>query len=428
MRFGITRRDWMRFAAAAPLLPASTWIAPRLAQANPAGPDRSTKSCILLWFNGGLNQNATFHVPRRDYTDNNPNYRKIQTTVPGIQLSEIMPRCAMEMRDIALIRSMSTGISEHGRANTLLHTGYLPSPIPRPALGNVASEQLGDPASDLPNFVHISGGSIGGQGSSPPHACIPAYLGATHAPVIIEDPTRGPGFTRRQVARDEFNASADFLNRLNSRYEDAYASPGAASHRAAVQKALQFLDSNRSAAFDLDREAFSVAQSYGRNSFGRACLLARRLVQFGVPFVEVATLGFDDHGGNGGFRQRFHFDQAIAALIRDLRDRGMLESTLVVGLSEFGRPGPGVITGAGFGHYPKCWTSFLVGGGVRGGQVIGETDDSGGEVTSRPVNAQDFNATVCRILGIDYHKEYRSPDGRPMTFLDEGVSPIAEVL
>ena len=427
MTTAISRRDWLRFAAAAPLLPLSPWMLPRIASANAPAAQAKGKACILLFMNGGMNQHASWHVPKMEYPRDN--VRPIMTTVPGIEISELFPRIASQMRHIALLRSMSTGVTIHEQGNTLMHTGYLPNPsIQRPAIGNLGSAQLGNPAADLPNFVHIFGGSTG-QNSSPAHVCMPGYLPASNAPVNVTDPGSGLNFLSRSAETPVFDASARLLERFNQNFQSEAPSPAAAAHQAVVQKTLQLLDSNRSEAFDIRREPLITRERYGNSDFGRACLLARRLVENHVPFVEVVMNGLDDHGGPRPMLPRAPIiDQAISGLLADLDQRGMHESTLVVCLSEFGRPGPGIVTGAGFGHYARCWTSWLAGGGIRGGQVIGKTDDAGGEVTERPIDAPTLHATICTALGMDYRREYTTAGGRPITFLDPATRPIAEVL
>jgi uncharacterized protein (DUF1501 family) len=211
------------------------------------------------------------------------------------------------------------------------------------------------------------------------------------------------------------------------------------AHATTVQRAVDLMRSEQLSAFDLSREPKQSAEAYGSSAFGQGCLLARRLIETGVPFVEVSSGGWDHHGqiyaqnakGRAGIRTLAPpVDRAMAALLADLAQRGLLESTLVVWMGEFGRT-PKLNNAAGRDHYAKAWSTLLAGGGLRGGQVIGRTDSDGAEVEDRPTTAVDFMATVCRILGIDYNKELPSPGGRPIPIVDnQSQKPqlIAELL
>ena len=192
------------------------------------------------------------------------------------------------------------------------------------------------------------------------------------------------------------------------------------------------MNSNRMRAFEIDREPAIIRDAYGNSQFGKSLLLARRLVEAGVPFVEVTLAGWDDHGSahRSIGRRAAYVDPAIAALLDDLKQRGLFDNTLVVFMSEFGRTPQLTESGynqtLGAGHYANAWTTWMAGAGVRGGRVIGRVDNRGGTVTDRPVNAQDFLATMCHALGIDYRKEYMTREGRPMTFLTRSARPVQE--
>jgi hypothetical protein len=195
---------------------------------------------------------------------------------------------------------------------------------------------------------------------------------------------------------------------------------------------MQLLRSEKMKAFNLELEPMKVRDHYGKSQYGKSLLLARRLVEVGVPFVEVTLDGWDDHGGaDKNIRRRSEYlDPATAFLLEDLDQRGMLDSTLVVMMSEFGRTpqlrDSGYNQTLGAGHYANAWTTWMAGCGIRGGRVVGKVDKKGGEVTDRPISAQDFLATICFALGIDFHKEYQSRDGRPMTFLSPSAKPVKE--
>ena len=196
-------------------------------------------------------------------------------------------------------------------------------------------------------------------------------------------------------------------------------------------RAVQLMRSKEAKAFDLDREPASVREAYGKTKFGDGCLLARRLVEAGIPFVEVTSGGWDTHQDNFDRVKKLsaQVDPALSALVRDLRDRGLLETTLVVWMGEFGRTPRINSRGAkpGRDHYPKAWSSVLVGGGIKGGQVVGKTDAEGAVVEERPVAGVDFMATVCLALGIDYTKQNTTPIGRPIRIADKGANPVKEL-
>lgn len=424
----VQRRDILRIAvsgvvAASP----SGWLMPRLALANEQKFAR-TKSCIMLHMQGGVSQHHTFTVP--DYKAQN---QQIATSVPGVWFCELFPCLAASMDDICLIRGMSTGNSVHERARILMHTGYNPNgTVQYPSIGNIGSVELGSDTAELPNFVSIYAGSDG-LGSGPLHRSTPAYLGPKHAPVPVNDPSKGIENLKPAVELAAFDESARLLEEFETAAQTARPSAPGAAHRANYRKAQQLLHSDKMKAFDLERETPEVRDGYGSSQYGKSLLLARRLVEAGVPFVEVTLDGWDDHGGadKNIARRAKYLDPATAYLLRDLKQRGMLEDTLVVFMSEFGRTpqlrDSGYNQTLGAGHYANAWTTWLAGGGVQGGRVVGRVDAKGGEVIDRPVNAQDFLATISHALAIDYHREHMSKEGRPMTFLTSSARPVMEV-
>ncbi len=423
----VSRRDWLRLSAAGVVaLSPSGWLLPPVALAA-EGKAARPKACIMLHMQGGVSQHHTFTVPE-DKAEN----QQIDTAVAGVKFCEYFPKLAERMGDLCLIRGMSTGNSVHERARVLMHTGYNPNgTVAYPSIGNVASCELGVTDAELPNFVSVYAGADG-LGSGPLHRSVPAYLGPKHAPVPVNDPTKGIENLKTAVGLDEFDDGAKLLEEFETKGQAVRPSLAAAAHLANYRKALQLLHSDKMKAFDLDAEPAATREPYGKTQFGKSLLLARRLVEAGVPFVEVTLDGWDDHGGavKNVKRRAEYLDPTVAFLIEDLKQRGLFDSTLVVFMSEFGRTpqlrDSGYNQTLGAGHYANAWTTWLAGCGVRGGAVVGKVDARGGEVTDRPVGAQEFLATVCHALGIDYRKDYVSKEGRPMTFLGKGVEPIAE--
>jgi uncharacterized protein (DUF1501 family) len=426
-RASVVRRDVLKLSAAGVVAASpSGWLLPHVARAA-EGRAARPKACIMLHMQGGLSQHHTFTVP-----DLKAENGRTDTAVAGVKFCEYFPELGARMRDICLIRGMSTGNSVHERARVLMHTGYNPNgTVAYPSIGNVASCEAGAADAELPNFVSVYAGSDG-LGSGPLHRSVPAYLGPKHAAVPVADPAKGIENLRPAVGRAAFDDSAKLLAEFEAAAAAERGSAAAAAHAANYKKALQLLRSDKVRAFDLDAEPLKTRDAYGRHQFCKSLLLARRLVEAGVPFVEVTLDGWDDHGGAAKNikRRAEYMDPAISFLIDDLKARGLFDSTLIVFMSEFGRTPHLADTGynqtLGAGHYAKAWTTWLAGGGIKGGVVIGAVDAKGGEVTDRPVSAQDFLATICRALGIDYHKEYLSKDGRPMTFLGKGAAPVAE--
>jgi hypothetical protein len=415
-----SRRQWAAACAAALVGASSSGWLPRLARGASASPAAKGKSCILLWMNGGPSQHHTFSPPEEGCE-----YKTIPTGVSGVHFTEYLPQLATKMGDLAVLRSMSTPENEHERARSLMHDGRRPIPgDPYPALGSVVSKELGAADSELPNFVTIDGGTDGGNGPGF-YRPIAAFLGPRHEPLRIADPDRGIEHLKSAIPAETFAVGSALLASADKRFHSRLGERGAAKvHDAAMQQALALMHSDKAKAFDLEREPASQREAYGTSRFGRACLMARRLIEVGMPFVEVTLAGWDDHGGatKQVNRRCAYMDGAIAALLEDLKQRGLLDTTLVCWMGEFGRS-----PGKGDGHYCQAWTSVLAGCGLKTGQVIGRTDKKGSTVEDRPISAPDFLATLCRALGIDYTKEYVTSEDRPLRIVEHGEKIVEEL-
>jgi hypothetical protein len=439
---GLSRRDWLRLATAAAMSASAGWF-PAAAGAA-AGPPRRKRSCILLWMSGGPSQIDTFD-PKPGQPTGGP-LAAIRTSAPGVRVTELLPHVARQMNHLAVLRSMSTKEGDHGRATYHLRTGYVQQePVQYPTFGSVAAKELADPRADLPGFVSIAsrrGLNDGGFGAG--------FLGAAFAPLLIgnsdADPyTPTPG--EKALAVPDLAppagvppAQADARLRLlagqNEGFTRQHASPAASGVASAYGRAIRLMRSPARRAFDLHQEPDRLRDAYGRNLFGQGCLLARRLVERGVPFVEVflgrvpgAFAGWDTHAGNFDSLRALCgvLDPAWGALMADLAGRGMLETTTVVWMGEFGRT-PRINGGAGRDHYPNAWSVVLGGGGVRGGQAVGRTSKDGAAVEERPVSVPDLLATVCSLLGMDPRKQNLSNVGRPIRLADPAGKPVKEVL
>jgi uncharacterized protein (DUF1501 family) len=329
------------------------------------------------------------------------------------------------MEHAALIRSMTTSEGGHARAKYYMHTGYREGMggLSYPSLGAIAAAELGDPEFPLPNFVSVGG--KGGYGAG--------FLGARHQPLVVNDPAQGVANLAAPDGLPQFGNRAGLLEDLEAGFARTKSTPVVADHRTTYRRALTLMRSKEAAAFDLSREPAASRAAYGGTKFGDGCLLARRLVEVGIPFVEVFQGGWDTHANNFPKVKELsrEVDPALSTLIEDLKSRGLLDTTLIVWMGEFGRH-PRITSkngqSAGRQHYPRAWTTALIGGGIKGGQVVGRTDADGAEVVERPVTGLDFLATVCTILGIDYTKQNQTPVGRPIRLVDKPATPIRELL
>jgi hypothetical protein len=438
----LTRREWLRLSAAGVVgWSLSGWLE-ALAADTATNPERK-RSCILLWMNGGPSQTDTFDL-KPGHANGGP-FKEIATSVPGLRISEHLPKVAQQIKEMALVRSMSTKEGDHSRATFYLRTGYLPQgPINYPPIGATLSRELGSEDAALPNFVSIAPVTF-----FSPAAYGPGFLGPQYAPLVVgngngfgpqgsyeralqvEDLQPAAGIQRRQA-----DARLDLLREMQTEFVGRHPGTAAQGHQAAYDRAVRLMRTEAARAFELTEEPAKLRDAYGRNLFGQGCLLARRLVERGVPFVEVTLAGMD--GGGAGWdthQQNFEqvqklcgvLDPAWSTLMDDLRQRGLLETTLIVWMGEFGRT-PQINQQAGRDHFPAAWTTVLAGGGIKGGQAHGATSKDGMTVADRPVRVPDFLATVCKALGVDPTRQNMSNVGRPIRLADAGAKPIAEVL
>jgi uncharacterized protein (DUF1501 family) len=374
---------------------------------------RQGRACILLFMRGGPSQFETFD-PKPGTATGGPT-QAIATTAAGVRIAEGWTRLADQMRHVALIRSLTNREGEHGRAQYQLHTGYIPAGGVRyPSLGSVVASQIGPRDFDLPHFVSVGGG-VASIGSG--------FLGTAYAPFVVGNPNQMPGNVEvpRIVGTDRFGRRLDLMRELEQDFAEAGARARVTQHGAQYDNASRMVRSPRLRAFDLSQEQDAVRDRYGRTPFGQGCLLARRLVEQGVTFVEVESNGWDTHRDNFNLTRNLVnvVDPAIAALVSDLRERGLLERTLVIWMGEFGRT-PRINPNTGRDHFPRAFSAALAGAGVRGGMVIGATNDAGTEVARRPVTVPDLFCTFCQALGINPRRENVTPLGRPIRIVDGG--------
>ena len=416
---GLSRRDWLKLSSLGALsLPVSGWLGTLAARA--AEPTRNPKvkhkSCILLFMEGGPSHIDTFD-PKPE--NKSSEIKPISTAVSGIQISEHFPKLATKMQDMALLRGMSTSEGSHGRARYFMHTGYRGGVggVVHPSLGAVASSFLGQESDELPNFVSIGNRSYGS-----------GYAGPFHAPVEVGRAAAGIENLQVPDTLTAFDKRTRLLDEMENSFFDRMQVPSVEAHRATYKRAEALMHSPKAKAFDINQEPDALRDAYGRNPFGEGCLLARRLVEQGVSFVEVQLGGWDTHIGNATRVQKLseQVDPGMSTLLTDLKQRGMLDSTLVIWMGEFGRT-PTVGKRGGRDHYPKAWTSVMAGGGLKLGQAVGHTDKQGGTVEEGKVNAVDFMGTVCQALDIDYTKEFQTSAGRPMRVVDKGEKVVTQL-
>lgn len=432
----LSRRHLLRVGAISTAVSMSGWLG-RVARAANDARSKPKRSCILLWMNGGP---ATIDLwDLKPGHENGGPYKEIATNAPGLKIGEHLPKIAKFGDRLAILRGMSTKEGDHSRGTYLMRTGVVPSAagIQYPSVGALVSREVGDPRAELPNFVSIAPFRFFSQ-----EAYGSGFLGPQHAPLIVGDGQFNSVVgnvdqvlkvqdLERPKAIDDASAAAR-LDLLRDMQEDfAAGRPGAVSksHAAAYDRAIRLMQSAGGKVFDLSEEKAEVRDRYGRNLFGQGCLLARRLVERNVAFVEVSLSNWDTHQNNFDLVKTLcgTLDTAWSALMSDLKDRGLLDTTTIIWMGEFGRT-PKINQQKGRDHFANAWSTVIAGGGVKGGQAIGKTSKDGSAVEERPVSSADFLATVCKVLGVDHEKQNMSNVGRPIPIADRGANPVTEVV
>ncbi len=428
----LSRREWMQFATAGTIGAASSSWLPTIAAAAKAA--QAGRHCVLLWMSGGPSQLDTFDM-KPGHKNGGP-LKEAATSVPGISFSEHLPKLAGHADSMAILRGMSTKEGDHERGTVLMRTGHVPGgPVAYPSIGCSLSKALGTEGAELPDYVSIAPGPFARNSISP------GFLGPKHSATSVAATGAPPenGFAQlrvdfleraksinsdRQVARLELwrSMQADFLKSRGTE--------NVVAHDTVYQAAIRMLGSDARHAFDLSEEPDKVREAYGRGTFGQGCLMARRLIERGVPLVEV-TLGngleWDTHADNFAQVQRLseRLDAGWATLMTELAERGLLEKTTILWAGEFGRT-PTINNNGGRDHYPQAFTCVLAGGGVAGGQVFGATSKGGTEVEDGKMNEQDLLATLSQALGVDPSTENIAEGGRPIAIAEGSV--VSEVL
>ncbi len=370
---------------------------------------RRHKSAILLYMGGGPSTIDIWDMKPGAPTGGN--FKPISTTGDG-QICEHLPLLAKQMKHLAIVRSMSTREADHTRGRYYMHTGYVPNPtVEHPGYGSVVSHELASQAGDLqiPPFVSVGGGSVG-----------PGFLGMTYAPFVV-DYNGDVKNAATSLKEDRLAQRMEMLASIEKGFIAQNRGEAAAEHAKVLEKTVSLFTSKQMGAFKLNSEPAKVRDAYGRTGFGNGCLMARRLVEEGVPFVEVDFGGWDMH--NGIFaaleRQLGSMDKAMSALVEDLAERGLLDDTVVLWMGEFGRT-PRINGTAGRDHWARSWSVVVGGSGIKGGNVIGATNEDGTEVTSDPYKSEDLMASVLKALGISLETTFTSKNNRPMKIANSG--------
>jgi hypothetical protein len=378
------------------------------------------KRMILLWMDGGPSQFETFN-PKVGSPNQGP-VKAIPSALSGVHVGEHWPETAKVMDKIALIRSMSTRESDHFRAIKLMRTGYKINPtIAYPTWGSIVSMTRYDQQAEIPAYVRVGKPRIKTRDVNS------GILGPRHASFNVDEPGKYPANVRPTVSAEVMRRRLALAQSLDQQFAAAGGGSSVREKREIYERTSRFVLSKHLDVFDLSKETDKLRDAYGRSSFGQGCLLARRLIETGVHFVEVFSWGsLNDQGWDThkrGFAENpllaNETDAGYATLLRDLQERGLLEDTLVVWMGEFGRT-PKFKKDGGRDHYAKGWNLGISGAGVKVGQVIGATDKNGVEVTDRPIGVADLFVSFCKVLGIDPHDEYHTDADQPHQFVKGG--------
>lgn len=402
-----------------------------------AMPSARAKSCILIWLDGGPSHLDTFDPKPQAPAEIRGPFSTISTNLPGEPLSELLPETAKVMDRISIVRSVTSPLGEHNFGAQYMLTGYKPTPaLDYPTFGSAVAKHANSDRQLPPNMA-IPNFRVGGA-KFPPQG----FLDARFAPFEVGGDPANSQFKIRDVelypdmTDVRLNRRRDYLNFLNK--ADQQFQSGLVTTDPIFEQAYRLMTSPKAKrAFDLSQESIQTRQRYGGKTIGQSCLLARRLVESGVPFVTVNNTGWDTHNdmytrlkeGYTGAKVPVgltpSLDTAFSALIRDLDERNLLNETLVVVMGEFGRT-PKLNPAGGRDHWPRVFSVVMAGAGIPGGQIIGQSDSMGESPNERPVKPSDLAATIYTLLGIDPRSKLYTRDGRPVPIVLDGI-PVEEL-
>jgi Protein of unknown function (DUF1501) len=442
---GMKRRDFLHAGALAALgLGVTDWLT---LKALGAVPEEKDINCIMLFLVGGPSQLDTFDMKPNAPAEIRGPYRPIKTNADGIEICEVFPRTAKNADKFSLVRSVyHTAAAVHDTGHQMMQTGRLfQGGIEYPHIGSVLSKLRG-PKGDVPAHVLLPR-PIGNTGGNMPHGQKAGFLGKLYDPFVLNADPSEPNFAVPDLLPPDYISSVRVDRRrslremVDSSVKNMDASQDARLLNTTFHQAYTLMSSAKAReAFSIKDEPEKTRERYGLNRFGQSCLLARRLVERGVRFVTVNMfetvfneITWDIHGSKpfspiSCYRDLVGpmFDHAYASLLEDLQERGLLEKTIVVAMGEFGRT-PKINPAGGRDHWPQAWTILIGGGGIKGGRVVGSTDEIGAYPVERPTSPAEIAATVYKGLGIDLDKDLPGPQGRPIRLVDHGIEPVGEL-
>ena len=408
---GMNRRHFMSHLAGSAAMAAPATAFTNSLLANATDLKKRHKAAILLWMGGGPSTMDLWDLKPGAPTGGQ--FKQISTSADGVAICEHLPMMAKQMHHMSIVRSMSTREADHMRGRYYMHTGYVPNPnVEHPGYGSVISHELAEQVSglEIPPCVSVGSGSVG-----------PGFLGMTWAPFVVDsngnvrnldmgiDPTR-------------LDQRLRMLETIENKFIGENRGGSAEDHKKVIDKTVKLMTSKQMEAFKVMKEPKEVQEKYGTTGFGRGCLLARRLVEAGVPFVEVDLGGWDMHADifpTLADRKLPELDKAMAALVSDLADRGLLDDTAIIWMGEFSRT-PNINGGGGRDHWARSWSVVVGGAGFKRGVVVGETSSDGKEVVTEPYSSQDVMASVLKSLGISLETTFTAKNGRPMKIANSG--------
>jgi uncharacterized protein (DUF1501 family) len=375
------------------------------------------KRCVVFWLAGGVSQLETWD-PKPD-TDTGGPFQAIPTSVPGVHISELLPYTAQQMHHLALVRGINTNEGDHGKGAYIMETGFRQTPgFEYPYIGSAFSSLLTPADSPLPGYIHVSGGANPREAS---------FLGPRFAPVGLNDgkPPANLGLPDG-LSVDADRKRRELRAKLSGRFVQGRKQVETEAYNGSFDQAAALIA--RRDIFDFSKIPDADHERYGRHDFGRQCLMARKLIEDGVTFVKVSHSNYDTHSENFNFHleQLGEFDRPFAAFVGDLADRGLLAHTLVIVMCEFGRT-PKINHLLGRDHWGTAWSIAVGGAGIKGGAVVGKTNDNGTQVVDREVNGGHLFHTYYRALGLDPTKDFRH-NGRPFHKADPKTDAISEIL
>ena len=407
----MNRRHFMSHMAGAAALAGPATAFTNSLMANVTDLKKRHKSAILLWMGGGPSTMDLWDLKPGAPTGGP--FKPISTSADGVEISEHLPLMSKQMHHMSIVRSMSTREADHMLGRYYMHTGYVPNPnVEHPSYGAVISHELADqvPELDIPPFVSVGSGSVG-----------PGFLGMTWAPFVVDSNGQVRNLDMGMDAA-RLSQRMEMLATIEKKFVAENRGSSAMDHAKVLEKTVKLMTSDQMKAFKVMSEPKEVQDRYGATGFGRGCLLARRLVEAGVPFVEVDLGGWDMHADifqTLSDRKLPELDKAMSALVSDLSERGLLDDTAIIWMGEFSRT-PNINGNGGRDHWARSWSVVVGGAGFKRGVAVGETSSDGKEVITEPYSSQDVMASVLKSLGVSLETTFTAKNGRPMKIANSG--------